>query len=216
MFTIITPERRASHTDELDQMYRMRYRIVVGEWKWDIPGIDFGYDKDQFDTGETVYVIVRNDAGDIVATSRLNPTTRPHMMSELFSDYCNLQPYPVGADVWECSRFVTDRSMLADPVEDFQVRCRLGLGLTAYCLDNGISRLSWLTHQKFFNLVQRVWKTEPLGLPRRVGDNWAWIPAVSTIDEATFDRQLDRYRNAEAIVAANRAAPSERAAGRVA
>tara|TARA_R110001606_G_scaffold14834_2_gene61924 strand:- start:2578 stop:3228 length:651 start_codon:yes stop_codon:yes gene_type:complete len=216
MFTIITPERRASHTDELDQMYRMRYRIVVGEWKWDIPGIDVGYDKDQFDTGETVYVIVRNDGGDIVATSRLNPTTRPHMMSELFSDYCNLQPYPVGADVWECSRFVTDRSMLADPVEDFQVRCRLGLGLTAYCLDNGISRLSWLTHQKFFNLVQRVWKTEPLGLPRRVGDNWAWIPAVSTIDEATFDRQLDRYRNAEAIVAANRAAPSEREAGRVA
>ncbi|WP_341197839.1 acyl-homoserine-lactone synthase [Hyphomonas chukchiensis] len=216
MFTIITPERRASHTDELDQMYRMRYRIVVGEWKWDIPGIDVGYDMDQFDTGETVYVIVRNDGGDIVATSRLNPTTRPHMMSELFSDYCNLQPYPVGADVWECSRFVTDRSMLADPVEDFQVRCRLGLGLTAYCLDNGISRLSWLTHQKFFNLVQRVWKTEPLGLPRRVGDNWAWIPAVSTIDEATFDRQLDRYRNAEAIVAANRAAPSEREAGRVA
>ncbi|MEH6487989.1 acyl-homoserine-lactone synthase [Hyphomonas oceanitis] len=201
MFTIITPEKRAGHTDELDQMYRMRYRIVVGEWKWDIPGIDFGYDKDQFDTDETVYVIVQNEAGDIVATSRLNPTMRPHMMSELFSDYCNLQPYPVGADVWECSRFVTDRSMLADPVEDFQVRCRLGLGLIVFCLDHGITRLSWLTHQKFYNLVQKVWVTEPLGLPRREGDNWAWIPAVSTIDRATLDRQLDRLRNAEAIVA---------------
>jgi len=123
------------------------------------------------------------------------------MLSELFSDYCDLQPYPVGDDVWECSRFVTDRSMMSDPVEDFRIRCRLGLGLTVFCLDNGISRLSWLTHQKFYNLVQRVWKTEPLGLPRRQGDDWAWIPAVSEIDQDTLDRQMDRYRNAEEIVA---------------
>lgn len=201
MFKIITPQKRAGHKDELDQMFRLRYRIVVGEWNWDIPGIEHGYDKDQFDTDETVYVIVHNEAGELVATSRINPTTRPHMMSELFADYCNLQPYPVGTDVWECSRFVTDRSMMADPVEDFQVRCRLGLGLTAFCLDHGISRLSWLTHQKFYNLVQKVWATEPLGLPRREGDEWAWIPAVSRIDLATLDRQLDRFRNADAIVA---------------
>jgi N-acyl-L-homoserine lactone synthetase len=201
MFSIITPEKRASHTDDLDQMFRMRYRIVVGEWKWEIPGIAAGYDKDQFDTDETVYVIVQNEDGAIVASSRLNPTTGPHMMSELFAGYCDLQPYPVGNDVWECSRFVTDRSMMAGPLEDFRVRCRLGLGLTVFCLDNGISRLSWLTHQKFYNVVQKVWRTEPLGLPRREGDDWAWIPAVSDIDRATLDRQLDRYRNADQIVA---------------
>lgn len=201
MFKIITPGRHDEHRDLLDAMHRMRYRIVVGEWGWDIPGIQPGYDKDQFDTDETVYVIVRTPEGEVVGTSRLNPTMRPHMLSDLFADYCNLQPYPVGKDVWECSRFVTDRSLITDPVDDFRVRCRIGLGLTAYCLDNRITRLSWLTHQKFFNLVQRVWHTEPLGLPRRNGDDWAWIPAVSRIDEETFDRQLDRFRNAEEIVA---------------
>lgn len=201
MFKIVTPETRSENLDLLDAMHQMRYRIVVGEWGWDIPGIAAGYDKDQFDTEDTVYVIARTVSGEVVGTSRLNPTVRPHMLSELFADYCNLQPYPVGKDVWECSRFVTDRSLMTDPVDDFRVRCRLGLGLTAYCLDNQISRLSWLTHQKFFNLVQKVWDTEPLGLPRREGDDWAWIPAVSRMDEATFDRQLDRYRNAEAIVA---------------
>jgi acyl-homoserine lactone synthase len=123
------------------------------------------------------------------------------MMSELFADYCDLQPYPVGADVWECSRFVTDRKRMRDPVEDFRTRCRLGLGLTVWCLDHGVLRLSWLTHQKFYNLVQRVWSTEPLGLPRRDGDDWAWIPAVSQIDKETLDRQMDRYRDAETIVA---------------
>jgi N-acyl-L-homoserine lactone synthetase len=201
MFKIITPDNRDEYRDLIHAMHEMRYRIVVEEWGWHIPGIRDGYDKDQFDTDATVYVLVLSRDGDVLASSRLNPTTRPHMLSELFADYCDLQPYPVGTDVWECSRFVTDRKRMQDPVEDFRTRCRLGLGLTVWCLDHGVSRLSWLTHQKFYNLVQRVWSTEPLGLPRRDGDDWAWIPAVSQIDKATLDRQMDRYRDAETIVA---------------
>lgn len=202
MFRIVSPENRGAYQGILREMHEMRYRVVVREWGWDIPGATIGYEADQFDTDETLYVIVQNDDGEVVAASRMNPTTRPHMMSELFADYCDLQPWPVGEDVWECSRFVTERAKLADPVEDFRVRCRLGMGLTVCCLDRGITRLSWLTHQKFYNLVQRVWKTEPLGLPRRDDDDWAWIPAVSWIDPATLDRQLDRFRSAEAIVEA--------------
>lgn len=216
MFTTIRPHEHDANRDLLDEMFRMRYRIVVGEWGWNIPGIAKGYDKDQFDTDETVYIIVQNDAGAVVACSRMNPTMGPHMLSELFADYCDLQPYPVGPDVWECSRYVTDRAMMADPVDDFRTRCRLGLGLTVFCLDNRISRLSWLTHQKFYNLVQRVWKTEPLGLPRREGDDWAWIPAVSQIDQNTLDRQMDRYRNAEEIVAGYLAPKCKSRGGKVA
>lgn len=201
MFKIVTPQTRHTHKALIDAMHRMRYKVVVEDWGWSIPGIEKGYDKDRFDTDETVYLIVRDPDGEVAATSRLNPTRSPHMLSELFPDYCNLQPYPVGPDVWECSRFVIDGSRSSDPVEDFRMRCRLGLGLTIYCLDNGLSRLSWLTHQKFYNLAQKIWETEPLGLPRRAADDWAWIPAVSRIDQAAFDRQLDRLRNAEAIVA---------------
>ena len=201
MFTIITPKNRRQYEDVLTDMHHMRYRIVVGEWGWDIPGLAPGCDKDQFDTAKTVYVVVRSANGAVIATVRVNPTTGPHMLSELFADYCDLQPYPVGQDVWECSRFVTDRAAMSDPVDDFRVRCQLGIGLTVYCIDNGIRRLSWLTHQKFYNLVQQVWRTEPLGLPKRADGDWAWIAAVSEIDIAALDRQLDRHRNAEAIVA---------------
>ncbi len=216
MFKLITPKNRVAHRDLIDAMHEMRYRIVVCEWGWDIPGVIVGYEADQFDTAETVYVIVQNKNGEVVASARLNPTTQPHMLSELFADYCDLQPWPVGADVWECSRFVTERPKLPDPVEDFRIRCRLGLGLTIYCIDHQITRLSWLTHQKFYNLVQKVWTTEPLGLPRRNDDDWAWIPAISTIDAATLDRQLDRYRNAETIVAAYMEPKLAARAGRVA
>lgn len=214
MFRIITPEIRDQHREVLQAMHEMRYRVVVCEWGWEIPGVIVGYESDQFDTDQTVYVIVRNDQGEVVASARMNPTTQPHMLSELFADCCDLQPWPVGADVWECSRFVTERSKFRDPLEDFEVRCRLGIGMTVHCLDRGIKRLSWLTHQKFYNLVQKVWKTEPLGLPRRDDGDWAWIPAVSWIDEAALDRQLDRFRNAEAIVEAYTAPKLEMQIGR--
>lgn len=216
MFKIITPQNRCAHRGLIEAMHEMRYRVVVCEWGWDIPGVLVGYEADQFDTADTVYVIVQDAQGNVLASARLNPTTRPHMMSELFADYCNLQPWPVGDDVLECSRFVTERARMPDPVEDFRVRCRLGLGISIYCLDHGITRLSWLTHQKFYNVVQQVWATEPLGLPRRDDGDWAWIPAVSLVDTATLDRQLDRYRNAEAIVEAYMAPKRAAPAGRVA
>ena len=34
MFRTITPENRDEYQDLLDDMHRMRYRIVVGEWGW--------------------------------------------------------------------------------------------------------------------------------------------------------------------------------------
>lgn len=214
MFRIITPETRDQYRDEIRAMHEMRYRVVVCEWGWDIPGVVVGYEADQFDTAETVYVIVQNEDSEVVASARMNPTTQPHMLSELFADCCDLQPWPVGPDVWECSRFVTERSKFRDPLEDFRIRCRLGIGMTVHCLDRGIARLSWLTHQKFYNLVVKVWKTEPLGLPRSDDGDWAWIPAVSWIDQAALDRQMDRFRNAEAIVAAYMAPKLEMHIGR--
>ncbi|MFN3313122.1 MAG: acyl-homoserine-lactone synthase [Hyphomonas sp.] len=200
MFTIILPEQRRAQAALIGEMHRLRYRIVVEQWGWDIPGVRPGYDKDQFDTGDTVYVVVAGEAGRVLASARLNPTTRPHMMSELFAAYCDLQPYPVGADVWECSRFVIDTEGAADRLEAFRLRAWLGIGITTWCLDQGIGRLSWLTHQKFYNHVSGLFRTEPLGLPQCEGDDWAWIAAVSEVDLPALDRQLDLYRRGPEIV----------------
>lgn len=203
MYQIITPDNRDKFAAALDSMHRNRYDVCVTQWGWDIPGIKPGYDKDQFDTEHTVYITI-NDAklGRVVASTRLNPTTQPHMMSELFSEYCNLQPYPVSADTVECSRYVIDRTLFNDPVQEYKIRCNLGIGITEYCLANGITQMSWLTHQKFYQLIQKNWKTEPLGLPvRDTADGWAWVPAVSQIDAALNANQRDRLANAEEVVA---------------
>lgn len=203
MYQTITPDIRNQYAATLDSMYRNRYEVCVKQWGWDIPGIEPGYDKDQFDTDHTVYITITDpELGKVVASTRLNPTTEPHMLSELFADYCNLQPYPQREDTWECSRYVIDRTLYNDPVVEFKIRCNLGIGMTQFCIENGITQLSWLTHQKFYKLTQKFWKTEPLGLPvRETSDGWAWVPALSQIDEATNAAQRARLANAETVVA---------------
>lgn len=201
MFQIILPHQRAEQAALIDEMHAMRYRIVVGEWGWDIPGLQPGYDRDAFDQEETVHILVRGENGQVQASARLNPTCGPHMMSKLFAGYCDLQPFPVGEDIWECSRFVIDTARAAGRLEAFQLRCRLGIGITTWCLDHGVTRLSWLTHQKFYNHVCGLFRTEPLGLPRRQEEGWSWIAAVSDIDLPALDRQMDRFRRAPEIVA---------------
>lgn len=194
MAEVITPEARAVYKDVLDEMFRLRQRVVVDQWGWSIPGNNGVRDIDQFDTDHTVYIVEFDEnRTELRACTRLNPTTRPHMMSELFADTCNLQPYPTGPAVWECSRFVTDKTRFSSKEEDFRTRARLGIGITEFCLSAGIGSLTWFTHQVFFNVVQIVWNTVPLGLAADYeGDDWQYIPAVSTIDEAALRRQRAR------------------------
>jgi len=203
MYQIVTPADRNQHSHLLNEMFLHRYKIVVEEWGWEIPGITPPLEKDQFDTDETVYILVRDDElGRITASSRLNPTTKPHMMSELFSDFCTLQPYPVSPAAWEWSRLVFDRRAYKDRARELKIRTALSLGIHQFCTDAGIRELSYLTHHMAYNLVQKVWDTEPLGLPKQAEDQtMTWIAAKSKVDQAAYHQLIYRHENAEAIIA---------------
>ncbi|MEM8800837.1 MAG: acyl-homoserine-lactone synthase [Pseudomonadota bacterium] len=218
MYQIIQPKDRAKNLATIDSMHRNRYDVCVTQWGWNIPGIRPGYDKDQFDTEKTVYITITDpEFGKVVASTRMNPTTEPHMMSELFAHYCTLQPYPQRQDTWECSRYVIDRTLYNDPLKEFKIRCSLGVGIAQYCVEHGINQVSWLTHQKFYQRIQKAWATEPLGLPvQDTPDGWAWVPAVSQVNAATYARQRERLANAEDVVAEMLRAHSRRKTSRAA
>ena len=204
MFQIIKPEDRAANEDLLDEMFRHRYSIVVQEWGWDVPGVKAPFETDQFDTDDTVYVVVRDpDLGRITASSRLNPTVMPHMLSEVFPEFCNLQPYPIALSTWEWTRLVVDRKAYkSNRATELKIRSSLSLGIHKFCREHGIDELSFLTHQFAYQLVQKVWDTEPLGLPIRApGEDTAWIAAKSRVDAAAYEQLTYRHENAEAIIA---------------
>ncbi len=203
MYSLITPDVRHKYEDRLDQMFRARYDQFITQMGWDVPGVEAPYEKDAFDTEDTVYIIVVDPVLDTVtASARLNPTTKPHLLTEIFQNFCDLQAAPQADDVWEWSRQQVASHLYPDRVEELRMRMQVSLGKIQFCQANGIRKLSTITHARAYNLLQRVYTTEPLGLPHREsGEDEAWIASVVTLDEASIAKVRERAENPEKVIA---------------
>lgn len=107
MIEVITPDMHRSHQAELEAMFRLRYRVFKQRLNWDVPCQD-GMEIDQYDHGETSYLLLRDDAGNIAGTCRLIPTTSRYMLAEDFKGFLNGEPPPHDPSVWEGSRLAVE------------------------------------------------------------------------------------------------------------
>lgn len=185
MVEIVTPTNRPLYRSSLKEMHRLRYRVAVEQWGWKIPGLTDEMDIDQFDTPNTIYFLAFSNGGDrLVGCGRLNPTDEPHMLTEIFSDLCDLQPPPRSPRVYEFSRYIIDHQALSKE-EQMVVRGRMSATINRFCLRVGIESLSWFAYQQMYARALKMWETEPLGTPKYFADDDAsYIAAVSkmTVD----------------------------------
>src|SRR5215469_16040477 len=88
-----------------------RHRIFVEQLGWKLPSADEGFERDQYDRDDTVYVVAHDDSGSICGCARLLPTTRPYLLQELFPFLLadGVAP-PESPLVWELSRFASNLS----------------------------------------------------------------------------------------------------------
>lgn len=169
-------------------MYQLRYKVTVKDWGWNIPTARKGLDKDQFDTDSTVYILVYDESDRMVACSRLNPTTQPHLMSDVFPERCEFSGVPCAADIMELSRFVVDKDHLTHN-QQVQLYLQMCLAVTKYAVANHITRLTWLSEKSKYTKSVVVWRTRPLGLPHHYPDDDAeYIAAVMDTNEASIGR----------------------------
>lgn len=195
MFRVIGPRARRRSRQQLDRMFALR-AAIVGAARPDVyAGSEPG--RDRFDTEETVYVLA-GTRGALQGCVRLNPTTSPHMLRALLASQCDM---PAGPGIWECSRLVIDTASISDPLDQFELRCRLCLGITAWCLDEGVGQILWLTREDSFRRLSEVFRTHALCQPVALTEGDSWIPAVSGIDLQALDGLIDRLRIAPEIVA---------------
>ena len=195
MVEIVTPENRSLYRASLDQMHEMRFRVAVEQWGWKIPGIACGYDKDAFDTDDTIYFLAYSVAGDrLVGCARLNPTDRPHMLSEVFSDLCDLQEIPRDPRIYEFSRYIIDHAALSKE-EQVSVRGRISATINKFCLQAGIMALTWFAYQQMYARAIKMWDTAPLGLPKYFRDDDAtYIAAISQMNESGLFRLKHAFK----------------------
>lgn len=194
MVDVVTSQNKWLYTDLLEEMFRMRYEVAVEQLGWQLPIGAPGIDKDAFDTKDTIYLIETDEQRSTVyGCTRLNPTTKPCLMTEVFPEACDLQDIPSSNRVWECSRFLIDRKRCGAKERNTLTRQRLGIAMSEYCIANGITHIIWLTYQMFYNNILGVYDTEPLGRPRFYEDDGAtYIPAISSVDYFALARQREK------------------------
>ncbi len=103
MIFLVNAENRSGFAADLATMHRQRKVIFVDRAGWNVP-VTGVWEIDRYDRDDTVYLLAKDQlTGPVLASVRLLPTDRPHLMSELFPAAC-LAAIPRGPTVWEVSR----------------------------------------------------------------------------------------------------------------
>ncbi len=150
----------------LAAMFEARKRVFVDLLGWNVPVVAGRYEIDQFDDVHARYLVLTTAAGDHLASARLLPTTRSHILGNLYPALCE-GGVPQGNDVFEITRFCLDRGLRA--AERLQARNRLVSALiddalaTGTRLYTGVAEIGWLQQILSFG-----WVCRPLGLPQLV------------------------------------------------
>jgi acyl-homoserine lactone synthase len=184
---IVTPENDYHYRAEMEQAYRLRHQVFVEEMGWDDLAKPNGREIDQFDNKHAVHMLYIEE-GQVLGYQRLLPSTRPHLLSEIMPELCEVER-PVGAHIWEISRHCVapghrEKGRFASPIANV-----LGSGLLEWAFECGVSKFIIETEPMgLLPLVQLLFHPMPLGFPRKI----AGRDVIATL---TFDRRtLNRLR----------------------
>ncbi len=183
MIHIVTSENRDHYASQVEQHFRIRHNIYVGERKWMTLARPDSRECDQFDNDDAIYVLVI-DGNTVIGGSRLMPSLKPHLLSEVFPRLA-LNGVPKSPDIFEWTRV----HVIKERREGRNRGLAMGsiyCGILEYCLANEITALTaivemwWLPH--FFEMG---WDVKPLGMPELIEGEWS-IAIALTISEAAL------------------------------
>ncbi len=107
MITVINGADRARWLPTLDSMFELRHEVFIKRLGWPLPS-QSGREIDQFDHDDAHYLVLPNADGDVVASCRMTPTSRPNLLTDVFPYLVDRPPVPMSPDIWEVSRVAVD------------------------------------------------------------------------------------------------------------
>lgn len=159
---VINKFNKDSYADQLEQQFRLRHEIYVGERGWmDIARPD-GREIDEFDNDDAIYLLGITTGGEVVGGSRLVPSLKPHLMSEVFP---NLAPdgVPRSAKICEWTRIFIAPAMRS-PSRPALAAGLIYCGIQEYCVQSQIENLSIVCETYWIDrLASLGWKPRLLG-----------------------------------------------------
>lgn len=161
---VITSANRARYADLLEQHHKVRHDVFVGERGWKELERPDGRDVDAYDNEHAIYLLAV-DGSKLVGGPRLYPTTRPHMLTEVFPHLVHVRRgLPTGPDVFEWTRYFVVRERRSGRTD-----CRLLAAMQHYCLEEGITSVTAVAETWWLPRVHIVgFRTRPLGVPQEI------------------------------------------------
>jgi N-acyl-L-homoserine lactone synthetase len=184
----------AQNFDLITAMYRLRLRIFRERLGWTVSSTG-ELEVDIFDTIGPTYLLVLDDAENVVGCVRLLSTAGPNMLARTFPALLEGKDAPCSARILESSRFCVDTSR----------SCELGasgLNRATFMLLAGMMEtlrlqeadsIVTVTDTRMERVLRRAgWPLERIGLPQRLGPTMAVAGFLHGSDEAL----AAMYRNA--------------------
>ena len=109
MLTIVVGRREQLQIGIEAELAAYRYKVFVEHLGWDLPIAEAGAERDPFDRPDTLYVMVKDRDGRICGCARLLPTNEPYLLGTLCPQLMGNQTPPASAEIWELSRYTTQR-----------------------------------------------------------------------------------------------------------
>lgn len=166
----------------LESMFEDRKRLFIDLLDWDLTVVDDRLEIDRFDDAYATYIIAADRAGRHLASMRLLPSTRPHLLGTLFERLCT-DGVPVGPEIFEITRLCLPPNLLRS--ERMRLRDGLIRAMVDHALDRGINRFTGVVTARFREQILGMgWQGEALGPGQDLGGGRLGAFAV-TIEPGT-------------------------------
>ena len=167
MRMIGTSVGKLDEANALRAMFVARKEVFVDLLGWNVPVIAGLFEIDQFDNPHARYIILLDHERRHRASARLLPTTRPHILDQLYSELCE-EDLPRGQQIFEITRFCLDRQQ--STVERREARDALVSGLALTAVANGIATYTGVAESSWLDQIQDFgWRCRALGQPKVAG-----------------------------------------------
>jgi acyl-homoserine lactone synthase len=165
MIYIVDRTNRAGFSTQLEDMFRIRHEIYVERRGWAALAKPDGRDIDQFDTDNTVYLLGVNDSGQVTAGLRLNPTTGPHLIRDVFPHAVTKMGIPMSERVMEFTRWFVVKDRVS-PAENRRIAGELLAAMFEYGITKRLSHFTLLCDSFFLRTMRELhWDVATMGEP---------------------------------------------------
>lgn len=190
MIVIVNAENRRLFEADLVQMYRQRKTVFVDRAGWKIPVVA-DQEIDCYDREDTIYLLSKEQLdGPLLASVRLLPTMRPHLMGDLFPATCRDAP-PRGPTVWEVSRFCTTPDLPGRGIR-LALLWEIICGVMETALLYGIERVIFVANRALLPLALTCgWDARKLGDTLR--DEGDEVTAATAVMSPASLRRVRQY-----------------------